>query len=215
MSDLAALLRGERLATIRLLEELPPARWATPSLCEGWTVQDVAAHLAWTPVLRPAALLGGLLRSGFRANRFNRASAQRWAARGREAILEQLRRNAETGVGPVGVPAMAPLSDAVLHGLDVRVPLAVPRPVASEVFVPLAQWHVGLRWPGSALVGGDVRRRITGVELVAEDAGWVHGRGPQVRGSAATMMLVLAGRPVDPTELRGPGAALLSARLPR
>ena len=215
MSDLAALLRGERRATIRLLEELPPARWATPSLCEGWTVQDVAAHLAWAPVLPPAALLGGLLRSGFRVNRFTRVSAQRWAARGREAVLEQLRRNAETGATPVGVPAMAPLSDAVLHGLDVRVPLGMPRPVAPEVFLPLAEWHLGLRWPGSALVGGQVRRRITGVELVAEDAGWAHGRGPRVQGSAATIMLVLAGRPVDPAELRGPGAALLSARLSR
>ena len=214
-AELTALVREERLATIRLLEELPPAGWATPSLCEGWTVQEVAAHLAWAPVLPPAAVLGGLLRSGFRVNRFTRVSAQRWAERGREAILDQLRRNAETGVKPVGVPAMAPLSDAVVHGLDVRVPLGLPRPVAPEVFAPLAAWHLGLRWPGSALVGGDVRRRITGVELVAEDAGWVHGQGPQVRASAATLMLVVAGRPVDPTELRGPGAALVAARLAR
>ena len=46
MADLLPMIRTERLALIDFLETLTPADWAVPSLCDGWTVQDVAAHLA-------------------------------------------------------------------------------------------------------------------------------------------------------------------------
>lgn len=34
-----------RRAIVDLLTGLTPGEWDTPSLCEGWTVRDVAAHL--------------------------------------------------------------------------------------------------------------------------------------------------------------------------
>ena len=41
LDDVAA----ERLRLAEDLESLTPAQWATPSLCAGWTVHDVVAHL--------------------------------------------------------------------------------------------------------------------------------------------------------------------------
>jgi uncharacterized protein (TIGR03083 family) len=53
MDAVWALIRSERHALVDYLETLTPAEWSTPSLCQGWTVQDVAAHLAWAPGGRP------------------------------------------------------------------------------------------------------------------------------------------------------------------
>jgi len=50
MTELTELIRTERLAFIDLLESLTEDQWQTPSLCSAWTVEHVAAHLAWAPV---------------------------------------------------------------------------------------------------------------------------------------------------------------------
>jgi hypothetical protein len=51
------VIRTERRALIEYLETLTPEQWATPSLCQGWRVQDVAAHLAAAPSVTPGPLL--------------------------------------------------------------------------------------------------------------------------------------------------------------
>ena len=52
-----------------------------------------------------------------------------------------------------------------------------------------------------------------GVRLVATDLDWSHGKGPEARGSAEAVLMVLAGRPSVARELTGPGAAILQQRL--
>jgi uncharacterized protein (TIGR03083 family) len=214
-SRLSDVIRSERLALVDLLETLTPEQWATPSLCTGWTVQDVAAHVAWAPVLRPLAAVSGIARAGFQLNAFSADIARRWATRGPEAILSQLRDNAVNDVKPVGVPRVAALSDAVIHALDIRRPLGRPRAIPAAAFVPIADWHAGLRWPLTASVGGSVRRRIAGLRLVAMDVHWSYGHGDDVRGSAEALLLVLAGRPLRPGDLTGAGVSTLEARLAR
>lgn len=207
------VVRTERLALVDWLETLSPEQWATPSLCAGWTVQDVAAHLAWAPVLSPGRVVSGLLRAGLRPNRFTHDSARRWSARGRPAITAQLRTNAATDVGPVGVPRDAVLVDAVVHALDVRRPLRSARVLPPDAFRVAADFCAGARWPGSLLLGGGAARRVAGVRLVAEDQEWSHGEGPEVCASGEALLLLLSGRPVGPEELRGAGATEVRRRL--
>jgi len=211
--DLSGMIRSERLALVDLLETLGPDEWSTPSLCSAWTVQDVAAHLAWAPALPMLEGAAGLARSGFRVNKMIADSAVRWSQRGTPAILDQLRANAASGAKPVGMPHIAALADAVVHALDIRRPLHQHRPIPQAAYAPTADFFAGSRWPLTIPVGGNVRRRIDGLALVAEDGGWSRGQGPEVRGSATALLLVLTGRPVAPGELTGPGAALLHARL--
>jgi Mycothiol maleylpyruvate isomerase N-terminal domain len=104
MGEITELVRSERVALIDLLETLSPQEWATSSLCDAWTVQQVAAHLAWAPVEPLRRALPELIRHRFRLNAMNAALAIRWAERGTAAILEQLRRNAADGARPIGVP---------------------------------------------------------------------------------------------------------------
>lgn len=216
MSDttaLAALTRSQREGFVDTLAGLSDDQWLAPSLCAEWRVVDVAAHLAWAPVLGPATGAVAMVRHGFSMNRMIARSAIEWSARGREAILDQLRSNARTGVTPIGMPPVAGLADAVVHGLDVRRPLGLPGQVPPESLAPLADFTLGTPWPMNAVVGGSARRRVAGVRLVAADTNWAHGDGPEVRGSAEALLLLLFGRTPAPGELTGPGADTLAARL--
>ena len=212
MSEVWDVIRTERFALVEELSTLTPEQWATPSLCAGWTVQDVAAHLAWASTLRARTLVGGLVRARFRPNHLISESAVRWSRQGTAAILGQLRVHAERDTRPFGMSTDAVLTDVVVHGMDIRRPLGRTRPVPPLAFFRIASQCTGARWPKSALLGGAARNRLAGIRLVAEDLGWASGDGPEVRGSAEAVLLVLTGRPVRADKLGGPGAATLAAR---
>lgn len=213
MSELPQLIRTERLALIEFLETLGPAEWATPSLCGEWTIQDVAAHIAWAPVLKPLKQLVPLAKSGLRINKASADMAKVWAQRGPEEIVAQLRLNAASGAKPPGVPEIAALVDAVIHAIDIRRPLNSPRAVPPEAFAEVAAFSVTAKWPMTISVGGSARKRLAGVQLVAEDYDWSYGEGPQVRAVGEAVLRILNGRRVARDELTGDGADQLAVRL--
>jgi uncharacterized protein (TIGR03083 family) len=213
VDGLPELIRTERQALIDLLETLTPDEWATQSSCGEWTVQDVAAHLAWMPVISVRRSTLELARSRFRINRMIAEYAVRMAGRGPDAIVEQLRANAAGGAKPIGVPPVAALADAVVHQLDIRRPLGKARSIPPAAFIATADFFATQRWPLTIPIGGNPPKRIAGLRLVAADADWSHGEGPEVGGSSEALVLMLSGRHVGPDELTGPGAEQLYARL--
>jgi uncharacterized protein (TIGR03083 family) len=213
MGELRELIRAERLDLIELLATLTPAQWATPSLCGGWTVQDVAAHLAWAPVTPMTQTMTHLVKAGFRINKASAELTRSLSQRGTDEILVQLRDNARTGALPSGVPVAAGLVEALVHAIDIRRPLGLPTSISAEAFRSAAGTSVGVRWPLTLLVGGSARKRIAGVRLVAEGYDWEHGEGPEVRASGEAVLRLLNGRAVERSELTGPGADLLASRL--
>ncbi len=215
MADLTQLIRTEREAMIELLETLTPEQWATQSLCDRWTVQAVAAHLAYASVMPPQRMVLELARAKGSVDRMIGEAAVRDCERGVPAILDQLRSNAEKNAKPMGMPPVAALADAVVHQLDVRRPLGKPRRIPAEAFRKAATFFAGTGFPGSLVVGGNVRKRVAGVKLVTDDVEWSHGDGPEVRGSSESMMLMLAGRKIGQDDLTGPGAGELRGRLTR
>lgn len=194
MTELSELIRNERLAFVLLLDSLTDDQWKEQSLCSAWTVENVAAHLAWAPVAGPVEMGRAALRTGFSLNRTIADSAVRWTRRGRTAILDQLRDNAASGAGPVGMPPVAGLVDAVVHGLDVRVPLGLHRDIDPEAFRLIADWTLASRWPMTIPVGGNPRKRLHGTRLVATDADWAWGEGEEVRDPSDSILLRLLGR---------------------
>ena len=209
---LSTLTRRQREGFIDTLEGLPPEQWLAPSLCTEWRTIDVAAHLAWAPVLGAGNGAVAMARHGFSMNRMIARSAIVWSARGQAAILQQLRDNARSGARPIGMPPVAALADAVLHGLDVRRALELPGQVPVESLQPLAEFTLRTPWPMNVVVGGSARRRVAGLRLVATDTDWSHGEGPDVRGTTEALLLLLYGRTPRTDELTGEGAAILLAR---
>lgn len=56
-------------------------------------------------------------------------------------------------------------------------------------------------------------RRLAGVRLVSTDTGWTHGEAAELPGPDVDLLLVAAGRRAGLDALRGPGAAVVAARL--
>ena len=52
-----------RVAVADILDGLEPEEWSTPSLCDGWTVRDVGAHLSIAATSSVREVLPWMLRS--------------------------------------------------------------------------------------------------------------------------------------------------------
>lgn len=95
---------------------------------------------------------------------------------------------------------MAPLTDNLVHGQDLRIPLGINDPRDPEV------WRQSLDFLVSpAAQAGFTSRGTPPVELVATDLDWHHGEGPQVSGPAYAIGLALTGRPAALERLAGAG----------
>ena len=72
------VIEHERLSLADLLEGLTEEQWESPSLCAGWRVRDVAAHVAMAPqVPGIGRMLADAARAGGRFHTFNHDAAVR------------------------------------------------------------------------------------------------------------------------------------------
>lgn len=201
-----------RGALVALLEGLTPSDWAHPSLCEAWTVRDVAAHVS-TPLLGMGRVLLLGLRHPGGTNTLIRESAKTLA---RRQSTEQITDNLRRMIGfhhHFTLTCREALIDILSHSLDIAIPLGLP--LADELSVPAlaeaADRVVSYGGKGSAKV---FRRLDLGhVRLQATDTDWATGSGDLAAGSMRDVYLALTGRTVHLDRLRGPGADRLTASL--
>ncbi len=193
----------ERASLADFLETLDADQWATPSLCDGWTVRDVAVHITqsgapWRRLVRE------VLRSGFRFNAMVHRVAREDPSTPEE-IVATLRAMAGSRRRPPGTAVADPLMDALVHGQDIAVPLGVDRPMPPAAAVVAARrvWDMG--FPMHA------KKRFAGVEFTATDADFHVGSGEQVQGPIRDILLVLSGRRAGLPGLSGQGIAAASA----
>jgi uncharacterized protein (TIGR03083 family) len=204
--DVGALIRDERLRLVDRLAAVQPDDWDTPSLCEGWTVRQVLAHLA-TPFLVSAPSMAVNV---VRARGISAAMdtvAKKLAQRPTQELLDVLKRNADTTFRPPGLPLAAPLTDIVVHSADIRWALGDARRDWADVarLRPVLDFVVSPR----AWAGFVPRGRTRGLRLVAEDQDWTHGEGAEVRGPSLALARGVLGRSDALALLRGDGAASL------
>jgi uncharacterized protein (TIGR03083 family) len=69
MAGRGATVRAEREALAADLQAVDEAAWATSSLCSGWTVRDVLAHMTALARMTPAKFFQKLFASGFNLSR--------------------------------------------------------------------------------------------------------------------------------------------------
>jgi uncharacterized protein (TIGR03083 family) len=200
------LIHAEREHLVDTLESLSPEQWATPSLCAGWSVQDTAGHILAGAEQTPLRFMSGLATSGFRFNALMQRDVQRLGGLAPKEIVGRLRaRTTTTNHPPAPVGAM--LGEIVVHGEDIRRPLGLQAKIATDATVGCLEMYKGANFP----VG--TKKRIAGLRLVATDAAWSHGSGPEVTGPALSLVMVMAGRAAGMKELTGDGVAVLGSRL--
>jgi uncharacterized protein (TIGR03083 family) len=203
--DVLALARAEQADLADLLETLTPEQWEAPSLCEGWTVRDVVAHVASYDGVESRDITRRLVRSRFRPNGANADGVAEFRRRPVGELVEVLRRPAGTRGLPPWLAGRVILTDTLVHHQDIRRPLGLPRSVPADrlraalTFAVIAPPLRGF-WHGR------------GVRVVAEDVDWSFGRGPEARGPGEAVLLALSARRGVAGELTGPGAAKLVER---
>jgi uncharacterized protein (TIGR03083 family) len=126
-----AAVADERRQIASLIDELDEAQLATPSLCEGWDVKMVAAHL----VSVIADSFWAFQRTALRRRGIDRAIdelARRRARLSSAEISTSLRRYADHELSPPITGPRSGLTDVLVHGGDIRVPLGMPFAPAHE-----------------------------------------------------------------------------------
>jgi uncharacterized protein (TIGR03083 family) len=206
--DLPAATAAERRHVADWLSSLDDAALATPSLCAGWDVRTVGAHLAVAVTVGLPSFVLTVLRYGGRPHRANDALARRMAQRPVSEIIDTLRTNAGRRLSNPGTGPYGPLTDVLVHTGDMRRPLGVPHDPPRELVVAVLAFLTSGR-----AVGFVTRGRLRGLRLIADDADFAWGTGEDVRGRAADLMIAVCGRAAGLTDLHGPGAEVLRARL--
>jgi uncharacterized protein (TIGR03083 family) len=201
--DVQPLLVAARRSLLTTFEELRGDQWEANSLCEGWRVRDVLAHLtlAARPAPPPVRYLRAIARARGSFHVANRELAIADGSLPPDELVERFRSVVESKrIAPPGSMRLAPFADAVIHSLDVRVPLGIETPVPSDHHVITLEF---LLRPLGRFFGGAGR---PGTRWVATDHDWSSGAGPEVRGTLVDLLLTLAGRDARAGNLEGDGA---------
>lgn len=191
-----------------LLSGLTAEQRARPSLCKGWSVHDVAAHLIVPLEVSLPKFMVAMVGAGGSFDRANVRLTSKQARRPVEEIVEVLRRKADSRFTPPGAGPEAPLTDLLVHGLDIRWPLGIARHIPTERAQTALTFLTSRAADGLAPKGA-----LNGLRFEADDLDWSHGSGPRVRGSAESLLLALTGRTAALEHLEGDGVPTLSNRL--
>lgn len=201
---------AQRTALCDLLDDLDEDEWRHPSLCEGWTVRDVAAHLTLQQIgLRDVLHQLATWRGGGLEAIIANAARERAAALTTREIVARIRATVGSRRRNLGVTELEPLCDALVHAQDIAIPLGRRLDLPADAAATSATRVLSMRWPPAP----PSARVARGFRLTATDADFSHGDGPAVHGPVAALLLVCCGRRVALAQLTGDGVAALAARL--
>ena len=207
-SEAWTAIDDQRRALVHLLEDLSEEEWRQPSLCEGWTVRQVAAHLAlqnttWS--VMPRVVLDLVRHGGL--NGAIHAMACRHAELPVEVIVGEIRDRIGVWRPLPTVTFRETAIDYLVHGQDIAVPpgRTLPMPGGLAVVAADRVW--------SSLRMFHARKKLAGYRLVAGDVPWAAGQGHEICGPIGALLLLLTGRPAALPQLLGPGVAGLGELL--
>ncbi|WP_372671328.1 maleylpyruvate isomerase family mycothiol-dependent enzyme [Amycolatopsis kentuckyensis] len=195
------LIAAERREMAALLGDLSTAEWASPTLCSGWRVAEVVAHVTMPFRFSTGRFVREMVKSGGRFNRMADRLAREEAAKlSRDELIASLRDNAGHPWQPPGGGPAGALSHDVIHGLDITTALGLDRRVPSERLEIVLG---GIKLKQVKYFGTD----LSGVCLRADDLDWSYGTGTPVTGLAQDLLLVLCNRRLPAGRLRGEPSA--------
>lgn len=196
-TDLQPAVAAEFLAFADLLDSATEAQWDTPSLCSGWRVREVVAHMTMAARYPEDEFMAELRRCEFDFGRLSNEIASRDAGLPPGELVADLRSEVMQYWTPPGGGYRGALNHVVIHGLDVTVPLGVARRspddtiriILDDLTADGVHQHFGTR--------------IDGRRLQATDLDWSYGSGSVLRGMAGDLALVLCGRTVPAGRIEG------------
>lgn len=190
-------IAAERREMAAVLEALPEPQWDAPTLCEGWRVREVAAHMTMPFRTTLPRVMFEVVKSRGNFHRMaDRAARRDAAALSARDLAASMRDNAGHPWKPPGGGSAGALAHDVIHGLDITVPLGLDRrPPVERISLVLG----GLQPRNVTYFGADLR----GVQLRADDLDWSYGAGTPLTGLAQDLLLVLCGRKLPAGQVQG------------
>ncbi len=200
------MIKEGRATLVDSLGKLSDADWDKPSLCAGWSVRDVVAHMISTASMTPPTFLAKLAGSGFSFQTMTRKQIMRIATgRSSAELVDLLRARIDARTAPPG-PSRAWLGETIVHSEDIFRALDGYGDHPVEHVVAVADFYKN----SNMLIGA--KNRIAGVALRATDTDWRHGSGPEVAGPAIALVMAMTGRKAALDDLTGDGVATLRER---
>jgi uncharacterized protein (TIGR03083 family) len=195
-SDVQALVGPQFSALADALADQPSTAADSPSLCEGWAVKNVVAHMTMAVRYDGAAFLHELAAAGNNFELVSETLARRDGNLPFARLVADLRSETMALWVAPGGGATGALSHVVIHGLDITSALGLSRTADDDA----------TRIVLDAMTTGDLAARFgtgpSGRLLRANDLNWRFGDGEPVDASAADLVLALAGRPRPGLDLR-------------
>jgi uncharacterized protein (TIGR03083 family) len=170
-----------------LLASAPAETWDAPSLCEGWQVRHVVAHVAMPVRLTPETFGAEMAAAGGDFGVLSNTVAARDASLPAADQLDALRSPSLHAWQPPGGGEVGALTHAVIHSLDVTVALDRPAVAPAAAVIAVLDQLTGA---DGAWFGID----LTGVRLEATDTDWSWGDGDVVRADSGQLVALLSGR---------------------
>lgn len=205
--DVWSQIHRQRNAVADMLAGLSEQQWEQPSMCGGWLVRDVAAHMIATGHTTPGSFIAGLASAGFAFDKFSARQIAQRRDHSPPELVREMRETASMRKAPPG-PVHSWLAEAVVHGEDMARPLGLRQAVPAESLITVADFYKRTQ----LLIGA--KKRISGLQLKATDTGWQTGEGPEVSGSTMSLLLAMAGRRPALDDLTGSGVEVLATRMP-
>ncbi|WP_269856745.1 maleylpyruvate isomerase family mycothiol-dependent enzyme [Streptomyces sp. RPT161] len=196
-AQVRAEIAAERRELADLLDGLSEKQWDAPTLCSGWRVRHVAAHMSMGFRYSFAKTAWELVKAGGNLHRMtDRCARADAAAHSTRALAASMRDNANHPWKPPVGGFESALGHDVVHGLDITVALGLDRRVPEERLRILLGTisSRSLRFFGADLLG---------VQLRANDLDWTYGTGNPVSGTVQDLLLLAYGRKVPAGHLAG------------
>lgn len=186
--DVRAAIAAERRELADVLDGLTDHQWDAPTLCSGWRVRDVAAHMSMGFRYSVGRTVLELARAGGNLHRMTDRIARRDAAAlTPHELATALRDNAHHPWRPPVGGLAAALGHDVIHGLDITVALGLGRQVPEDRL----RIVLGTVKPNTLRF---FKANLEDVELRATDLEWSYGTGTQVARPAQELLLLAYGR---------------------
>lgn len=180
--------------------------WRRSSLCQGWNVEHVVAHLTAVASVGSAAWVRSIVLAGFRPSVHNERRLREHLGSTPAETLSRFREVISWTVAPSkDLPAY--LGEVLVHSEDIRYPLGIPNPQDVPAATVVADFYATRNF---TVQSKTVASRLS---LRAEDGAFHSGQGPEVTGPTLALVMTMAGRRSHLDQLSGPGLPRLIERL--
>jgi uncharacterized protein (TIGR03083 family) len=205
MSDMWTTIAAERAALADDLADLSSFEWNARSDCDGWSVEDVLAHMTSSASLTAPTFLLEFAASGFNFPKFAEKGIAGHKGSTPAETLANFRAKQNSTKSPPG-PKLTWLGETIVHADDIRRPLGIHHAYPNDAVRQVLDFYKN----SNTLIG--TKNRIAGLTLKATNTDWTHGSGPIVEGPILSLLIASTGRKAALNDLRGDGVETLRER---